>query len=182
MATLGRRLVLLTVTALLTVAALTGVDARAEQPGEPSIRATAAVDVVGDVDVPRTWTLDELRTLAHHTETVTFQTHTGPETHTYAGGLLDAVLAASRPRGDSSQTNPLLAVAILVTGADGYTAALSWGESSPTVSPRPAMLALVEDGNVLDRPRLVLPTDLAGGRQVRDVVTLRVVTLAAPVA
>ncbi|ORB29590.1 hypothetical protein BST38_14765 [Mycolicibacterium parafortuitum] len=170
-------MVSLTVTALLTVAALTGVDARAD----PSIPAAVAVDVVGDVDAPRNWTLDELRTLAHHTETVTFQTHTGPETHTYAGSLLDAVLTASRPRGDIGQTNPLLSVAILVTAADGYTAALSWGESSPAVSPRPAMLATVEDGKVLDRPRLVLPTDLAGGRQVRDVATLRVVNLSAPV-
>lgn len=171
-----RRYLLLTVTALLTVAACVCPGARADHPSVPT---HAPVVVSGDVDEPRNWAFEELRDLPGRTETVTFQTHAGPRTHTYTGCLLDSVLAAAKPHGRADQTNPLLPVAVVVTGADGYTATLSWAETAPTVSPKPAMLAFSEDTRVLDRPRLVVPADLVGARYVTDVVALRVVNLAA---
>lgn len=72
-----------------------------------------------------------------------------------------------------------MTAAVVVTGVDGYSAALSWGEVSPTLSAHPPLVAWSEDGRRLERARLVLPDDIGGARYVRDVVSVRVVQLTA---
>lgn len=105
-------------------------------------------------------------------------TGAGAQSHTYTGCDVDAVIAASDPLVDAAAKHPSLAIAILATGADGYSAALSWGDISPSLAPRPALVAYSEDGASLDQPRLVVPSDLEGARYVSDLTQLRVVNLA----
>ena len=67
---------------------------------------------------------------------------------------------------------------VLAVGADGYAALVSFGEISPEFGDRGVLLATAEDGKPLERPRLVVPGDVKGGRYVSDVVELRVIRTA----
>ena len=154
----------------------TGSTAHAE-PLPPS-QTPGTVTVSGDVSTPQTLTLDALRALPSRTEAVTFNTKQGPESHTYTGCSLDAAVTQAQPVGDVAAKHPLLSLAILATGADGYSAALAWGEVSESMAPRAPMVAYTEDGYPLDEPRLVVPADADGARYVRDLIELRVVNLA----
>jgi DMSO/TMAO reductase YedYZ molybdopterin-dependent catalytic subunit len=137
------------------------------------------VMVTGDVNTRAAFTMDGLRALPSRTDAVTFNTKAGPESHTYTGCSLDAVVTQAQPVGDAAAKHPLLSLAILATGADGYSAALAWGEVSESMAPKPPMVAYAEDGNPLEQPRLVVPADTDGARYVRDLAELQVVNLAA---
>jgi hypothetical protein len=89
------------------------------------------------------------------------------------------VVTQAQPVGDAAAKHPLLSLAILATGADGYSAASAWGEVSESMAPKPPMVAYAEDGNPLEQPRLVVPADTDGARYVRDLLDLQVVNLAA---
>lgn len=67
----------------------------------------------------------------------------------------------------------------MAVGADGYAALVAYGEVSPDVGNTGLLVALAEDGAALQRPRLVVPGDVKGGRYVSDLVELRVVRVAA---
>jgi DMSO/TMAO reductase YedYZ molybdopterin-dependent catalytic subunit len=136
------------------------------------------VTVSGDVSATVSFTLDDLHALPNQTEAATFETTAGTEHHTYTGCPLDAIITAANPHADVSAKHPLLTIAVVATGADGYAATLAWAELSPTLAPRPALVAWSEDGVALDQPRLVVPGDLGGARYVRDLIDLRVVQLA----
>ena len=79
----------------------------------------------------------------------------------------------------TDRKNDLLSFAVLAVGADGYAALVSYGEVSPDFGNRGILLATAEDGTALDRPRLVVPGDVKGGRYVSDVTELRVIHAAA---
>jgi molybdopterin-dependent oxidoreductase-like protein protein len=155
----------------------TGSTAHAE-PLPPS-QTPGTVTVSGDVSTPQTLTPDALRALSSRTEAVTFNTNAGPENHTYTGCSLDAVINQAQPVGDPAAKHPLLSLAIVATGADGYSAALAWGEVTESMAQKPPMVAYAEDGNPLEQPRLVVPADTDGARYVRDLTELQVVNLAA---
>jgi DMSO/TMAO reductase YedYZ molybdopterin-dependent catalytic subunit len=152
--------------------------ARADQPAPDDAQLTGTVQVSGDVRAPTMFTLDALRALPARTESVTFGTDAGPQSHTYAGCQLDALITATDPNVDVAAKHPLLTVTVLATGADGYAAAVAWAEIAPTLSARPALVAYTEDGKPLPQPRLVLPGDIEGARYVSDLTDLRVVNLA----
>ena len=147
-----------------------GVIAHADAPGN--------LTVSGDVRTPVTFTLDDLRSQPSQTQAVTFNTSSGPQSHVYVGCLVDALVTAAGPNGDAAAKHPMLTIAIVATGADGYAATLAWADIAPTLVPRPALVAWSEDGAPLDQPRLVLPGDLEGARYVSDLTDLRVVQLA----
>lgn len=64
----------------------------------------------------------------------------------------------------------------MAVGADGYTAPCRGGDlSPPMLARRPAIVAWREDGNLLPRPRLVVPDDINGARYVKQLTELRVV-------
>ena len=102
----------------------------------------------------------------------------GPQSHTYVGAALIDVVTPAFPDVDESTKHPLLSVAILAIGADGYTAAVSWAEIAPDLTATPVLVAYTEDGQPLDRPRLVVPGDLEGARYVSSLTELRLVNLA----
>jgi hypothetical protein len=88
-------------------------------------------------------------------------------------------VTAADPAVDPGRKHPSLPLTILVTGADGYAAALSRGEISPDLAAAPVLIAYAEDDHPLDRPRLVVPGDVEGARDVSDLVDVRVVDLTA---
>ena len=108
---------------------------------------------------------------------VTFQSSKGAEKHTETGVPLASVLPA-----DALATTPAkndqLSFAVLAVGSDGYSAAVAYGDVSADFGNRGLLIALTEDGKALERPRLVVPGDVKGGRYVSDLVELKVVRLA----
>lgn len=142
-----------------------------------SVAAPAAgeVAVSGDVEHPTTLTLDDLRGLPQFTEPVVFESSQGVQQHTYDGAALRDIVDAAGPSVDAEAKNPLLTVAIVGVGSDGYAATLAWGEISPDFAATDVLVAHTEDGVALEQPRLVVPGDIKGGRYVSDLVELRVV-------
>ena len=144
-------------------------------PAQPGVTG-----VIGDVDAPGSYTPEALCALPTRTESVTFHTHAGEQSHTYVGPSVEDLVTAARPAPGPDPEHPYLTVAIVATGADGYAATLSWGEVAALSAARPAVLACREDDAALPAARLVVPDDLTGARYVADVQTLRVVALSAP--
>jgi DMSO/TMAO reductase YedYZ molybdopterin-dependent catalytic subunit len=161
---------------------LMGAGAAHANPAPPvPLPPAGSVVVFGDVDAPSTFSPEAMRALPNKTVTTTFQTASGAQTHSYTGVPLEAMLTASRPIADDSAEHPLLTVAVVAKGADGYAATLSWAELTTALTSEPALVAWSEDGVQLERPRLVVPEDLKGARFVSDLTTVRVVQLAGPV-
>ena len=104
--------------------------------------------------------------------TIAFQTSHGPEKATYTGATLWSVLQKSA----SLNTDPRqrLHQVIIVTGSDGYTAALALAEIDPEFEGKPVLLAYKRDGKPLDQLRLVVPGDKFGGRSVQNVVRIEI--------
>jgi hypothetical protein len=148
----------------------------ADEPAPNNQPVPGTVSVFGDVRNPTAFTLDAIRDLPTQTEAVTYATQSGPQSHSYTGCPLDAVISATDPEVDAAAKHPSLTIAILATGADGYSVA--WAEVSPTSTPKPALVAYIEDDEPLDQPRLVVPGDLDGARYVNDLIELNVVNLA----
>jgi hypothetical protein len=104
-----------------------------------------------------------------------FATGKGPFHARFAGPLLWALLVKdgavdpTQPRRQAGQT-------VLVTGQDGYSAALAVGEISPDFEGKPVILAETMNGHPLGRGhlRLVIPGDRKGARNVRDVTRITV--------
>jgi hypothetical protein len=67
---------------------------------------------------------------------------------------------------------------VVITGRDGYRAVLGVGELAPEFENKPMMLADKMDGKPVGAGhlRVVVPLDKHGGRSVRDVVGIEVVT------
>lgn len=129
----------------------------------------------GAVARPKVLTLDDLRKLPARTESVKFGSSKGDQEHTFVGAPLGEVLAGAQPVTDASAKNPSLRLAVLATGADGYQAVVSWGEFDAEFGGTPVLVAYTEDGRDLERPRLVVPGDIKGGRYVSDLTTLTVI-------
>jgi hypothetical protein len=118
--------------------------------------------------------LTVIRQLPAVTEPISFLTGHGEEKGIYKGALLWAVLdkegvvGAGGPRARVSQ-------AVLVTGRDGYVAALGMGEIDPAFEGKQVLLAYEENGKAIPL-RLVVPGDKFGGRAVKDVVRVDTLT------
>ena len=135
----------------------------------PVPAGTVVVD--GSVDRPTLFSVADLAALPGHSLDVTSSsTHGGTRHHVEAGPLLVDVLAKVGPRFDRRVKNGELRDFIVVTGADGYEAVLSYGEIATSFGNRLALLSLKEDGVVLAAPRLVIPGDVLAGRDVSRVV------------
>ena len=133
-----------------------------------------SVMVDGSVDRPTLFSVADLAALPGHSLDVSFSTHAGTQHHAEAGPLLIDVLAKVGPRFDRRVKNGELRDFVVITGADGYEAVLSYGEIAATFGDRPALLSLKQDGVVLTAPRLVIPGDVMAGRDVTQVVHVEV--------
>lgn len=116
---------LLVFTGVSMLALLAGTGAAAAEP-----QVSTDLSVTGDVGAPLTMTREALRALPNRTLDATFTTHDGPQHHTYTGALLSDAITAAHPAGGPNAEHPLLTVAVVATGADGYAATLAWATST----------------------------------------------------
>jgi hypothetical protein len=103
---------------------------------------------------------------------ISFLTAHGPEQASYTGALLWSVLDHTEMLGGDRRAR--LRRTILVTGRDGYVAAVALAEIDPEFEGKRVLLAYRRDGQPIDGNtlRLVVPGDRHGGRSVRDVVRI----------
>jgi DMSO/TMAO reductase YedYZ molybdopterin-dependent catalytic subunit len=133
-----------------------------------------AIAIAGAVQKPETLTLQDLQKLPLTTVSVSFETDKGSESATYAGALFWTAVSAAAPI-DSAGKNTRIRHTFLVSGRDGYAAALSEGEIDPKLEGKSVILAYEKDGKPLtDGIRLTIPGDHHGARAVRDVVRIDV--------
>ncbi len=137
-----------------------------------------AIALTGDLKAPRQLDAAALAALPQQSVDVTFQSAAGAQEHTEKGVPLASVLPVA-DLATTSAKNSQLSFAVVAVGADGYTAVVAYADALPDFGHRGLLVALVEDGKPLARPRLVVPGDVKGGRYVSDLVELRVVRLGA---
>ncbi len=117
-----------------------------------------------------------LRRLPSERVTVSFGTDHGRRHGTFTGPLLWTVLAREGAI-DPAQPRAAVRETVLITGSDGYSAALALGEIAPAFEAKHVIVADQADGRLLGPGhfRLVVPGDRYGGRSVRDVVRIAVI-------
>lgn len=131
--------------------------------------------ITGAVTKPGVLTREALAAIPSQTVAVTFGTDRGSEQHTEVGVPLATVIEQAGPITTPGVKHDILSTGVLVVGADGYRALVSYGEMTPGFGHAVVLLATSQDGKPLDRPRLVLPGDVKGGRYVSDIVRLEVI-------
>lgn len=135
----------------------------------------APVAVIAPSGASVAMTAAELASLPAVQVTVSFQTEHGPRHYSFDGPLLWTVLDHAHAI-DPAKPRQAVRQTVLVTGSDGYTAALALGEIAPQFEGKQVILAEKMDGHDLgpDHLRIVVPGDRFGGRSVRDVVRIAV--------
>ncbi len=158
---------------LLLCAALFGPGPGLAQTQPQAAGITFSVQLDGKLKHPQTLSLEALRKLPAEQAQVSYQGEKGTTTTSFSGPRLWAVLEAAGGLDDSEKGAELRHV-IKVIGRDGYVVVLSTGEIAPEFGAKPALLAYQRDGQPDTGLRLVMPGDKRGGRNVRDVVSIRV--------
>jgi DMSO/TMAO reductase YedYZ molybdopterin-dependent catalytic subunit len=138
-----------------------------------AVPALADVLVDGQVRQPHPWTLAELKALPPASAEVTYMTGHGEENARFTGVPLWTLLGEAK-LADEQGKMPGLRHSVLVSGRDGYSVALSFGEFDPDFEGKAVLLAWQRDGKDLEAPQLVVPGDKRGGRYVHDVVRIEV--------
>lgn len=131
------------------------------------------VAITGSIHDPDSVTREEIMKLPPVDVTVTQQTDAGTTTATWRGALLWTIVSQARPI-DGAAKNSYVQHSILVTGADGYAAAVSEGELDPKLEGKQVILAYMKDGTEFAGLRLVVPGDAHAARSVRDVAIVEV--------
>ena len=96
--------------------------------------------------------------------------------HTFGGALLYDVVQKAEVTTLPNRKNDLLRKSLVVSGTDGYTVAVAWGELDPHFANKQILLAYEEDGKPLPHTdgfaRLVVPGDVFAGRYVSNVASI----------
>lgn len=150
--------------------------APAPAPAEPTLRLDGALDRPADL------TAQALAARTPITQSVSFASGAGPQTHSYTGASLWQLLSDAGLQTDPSRKNDLHGRFVVATGADGYRAIFSLGELNPAFGNKPSIVAYATTVDVTtaalppdDGPlRLTAPGDVRGGRYVSNLVRLEV--------
>lgn len=159
--------------ALAVVTVLALVSAAPARPA--TVTNPTTFTVTGDVATPLTLATADLRRFPTRHVRVKFESGTGTQRHSYTGARLFDVLTAAGPQFDPAIKNHKLAFSVLVTATDNYRSVVAWAEFDPDFAGTEVLLAYREDGQRLDRPRLVVPGDKKGGRYVSDVTEVQLI-------
>jgi hypothetical protein len=92
---------------------------------------TTALTVTGDVTAPTTFTLSNLSSLPALTESVTYQTLSGPQSGAFTGPNLWYLLNNAVGLRSPPVKNGVLRQYVVAAGSDGYTSVFSLGELDP---------------------------------------------------
>lgn len=132
-----------------------------------------AIAITGQVHNPDPVTRQEIMALPPVEVTVSQQTDHGALTGKFKGALLWTLIQQAEPV-EGPEKNAYLRHVILVSGADGYAAALSEGEIDPKLEGKQVIVAYMKDGAELDGLQLVVPGDAHAARGVHDVAIIEV--------
>lgn len=147
--------------------------ARVATPADP--RPAARVRLTGELRHPRSFDVAALRDLPQRTVEAEFSClREGVRRHTFTGPLLIDFISAAGPWFDPLVARSCLRFLLALTGADGHTTVLSWGEIDPRYGNTEVLLATSLDGRALDAdgPHLAVPGDRSGGRYVSRITTI----------
>jgi hypothetical protein len=134
--------------------------------------SAGSITIDGHVEHALQLTIDDLRAMPQQAIDVTFTSGKGSQSDHFTGALLwDVVQKAGITDGADAAAKHHLQHALLVTGRDGYTVAVSIGEIDPAFEGKSVILA---DDDADKGVRLVVPGDKQGGRNVRDVVRIEI--------
>jgi Oxidoreductase molybdopterin binding domain len=138
--------------------------------------AGGAVRIDGDVAHRLTISFARLAALPQVTVHVSYQSPAGTTTHTERGPLLASVIALAGPRFSSATQNDSLRFYVEATASDGYGALVAYDEVRPLIGRSRVILSLDQDGRSLETvgPRLIVPGDAGGERNVDYVIRLTV--------
>lgn len=135
--------------------------------------AFADVLIDGQVEAPHPWSAADLKGQTPVSVEVSYLTGHGEEHARFTGVPLWALLnQAKLVEGEGK--NAKLRHSVLVTGEDGYAAALALGEFDPEIEGKSVLIAYERDGKPTEGLQLVVPGDKRGGRYVHDVVHVEV--------
>jgi hypothetical protein len=148
------------------------------KPATPATEANTGAPIValeGKLKHPQSLDLPALLRLPAEQVQVSFEWERGATTATYTGARLWAVLVAAGGIDDDEKGAELRHL-IRGIGRDGYLVVLSTGEIAPDFGGKPALLAYQRNNEPPGEAglRLVMPGEKRGGRNVRDVVAIRV--------
>ncbi len=102
-----------------------------------------------------------------------FATIHGAAKHRWSGPLLKDVLDLAAVQ-DVPGKHTRLRHSVLAAGADGYAVRVAFGEFLPEGENKQVIVALAQDGQKLDAPRLLVPGDHTFVRGVFDLTKLTV--------
>ena len=132
----------------------------------------------GQVAHPTTYDLAGLQALPSTKLDVAFQAEPAPVNSSFTGVLLWDLLNIAGVVTNPNVKNDILRKQVMVTGSDGYEAVFSLGEIDPFFGGHQVIVAYLQDGNPLDQSsgfaRIIAPNDKAGGRDVFNIVRIRV--------
>jgi molybdate transport system substrate-binding protein len=153
--------------------------ANAPIPSVASATFAPEVAIKGLVGTPRSLSRDDLMQLPPETVNVSFLAGQGTTQASFTGTrLLNVLDAAGSAKLPTDGNNAKLRVTVMVTGADGYQVALSWGELDPEFGGAPILLAYSQNGEPMGdkqgMARLVVPGDKRGGRYVSTVKSVEI--------
>ncbi|WP_230423718.1 hypothetical protein [Streptomyces radicis] len=135
----------------------------------------AAVALTGEVARPALLTVDDLVDSAawpvHHAEVTFLCSTSGARRHRFSGPALHDVVLSAAPAFPSGRRKDRTRFLLVVAGADGHVAVLSWAEIDPDFAGSAVLLATHADGSSLagPGPQLVVPGDRYGARCVSRV-------------
>ncbi len=136
--------------------------------------------LAGQVQNRRTLTLSDLQAFPAAQANVTFSAGNTPRVSAaYTGALLWDLLVQAKVVTLPTVKNDLLRRYVVATGSDGYQVILSLAELSPDFGGQQVLVAYAQNGQLLDAgsggfARLIVPGDKAGGRNVSNLVSLKV--------
>ncbi len=130
----------------------------------------------GQIANPRAYTLADIQALPAKEVVLEYSAANQPQKHAFKGVLLYDLIAAAKPQFDANTKNDALRWIVQATGSDGYAATFALGELDPNFGNKGVLVAFEQDGKPLPPEdgllRLVVPTDLKGGRFISALVTV----------
>ena len=138
-----------------------------------SSEAAIPLGITGMVHHELALSAADIAGLPQVTVQASFETMHGKQDHHWTGPLLWTLVQKAALR-DEPGPRTGARHAILVTGKDGYAATIAIGEIDPALEGKQVILAIATDGPALTGPKLIVPGDRHGARDVHDVVSIMV--------
>jgi len=166
---------------MLTAASFAACGGDSDDVVPTSAASPKVLSVQGGLDRPASLSVADLKALPPTTQTVSYGSGAGPQTHTYTGTNLWNLLDQADIQVDAARKNDVLGKYVLATGADGYKAVFSLAELKPDFGNRPSLVVYAEAASGVssalgtDGPvRVTAPGDVKGGRYVSALTRLDV--------